>query len=161
MITIPEFITIVLYGTIITLLIYVFYRYRKHQNESAKEWEELAKKYPEEFLADNEWVFVKYRDQVFPMTALEKKERWDMWNAKEKREFYQAIMRMIRKGRGKWEVTEDGSKMYVDNKSKRTGLVARYNDARRAVNHRHPNLKKQMQNYVSKRKHVLQSRKRA
>lgn len=128
---IQQYAPLILAAVFVSLLIIGMLRHFNQQRRSGKAWDKLAAEHPEEFLADGDWVFVKYKDEVFPMTALEKIERWDPLNAEQRREFYKTIKRAIKKGNGSWVKTEDGNKLYLDNKKKRELLVERYHKATR------------------------------
>lgn len=108
------------------LMFIAWVRTRVENWKIQKRWEQEEREKPEEFLADDEWVFVPYKDTMLPMRAMEKRFRWDKMNGAQKREAYLAVQRELKKGRMETVVGDDGNTYYLPIGGKLKGMVSRY-----------------------------------
>jgi len=77
-----------------------------------------------------DWVFIEYKDAVFPMNPGDKME-WDAMSGRDRRDVYNTMKRLLRKGRIGKHMTEDGKCMYVSTKKGTDFLAKQYSELKK------------------------------
>jgi len=132
--TAPDIILLAFFLTVIAMYGIAVWRNWRKNRVIAEGWEKQKKEKPEEFLSDDDWVFVEHKGMMMPLRAIEKRERWDKFNRHQKGEAVRAVRNALNKGHMEEVIGDDGKPYFIPTgNSKLRKAVSDYQKVREAT----------------------------